>query len=891
MATLADLGSIRSQRALRWEAHLRWLADGTPWQAPPWHRRAGAPSPDSVYVPPDVRAHDPQHRPKDTDDEVRAAAFGRDDRDRTRWDRVWSALTERAEPGPVRVAVLGRPGEGKTTLAQRTCRELAAKSLARWDSRTVPLDQIPIPLWLTAAQVIAAESVPGALSTAAVAPGGRRTERAAVSPHDGLDDDELAAALASLNTWVFIDALDEGPRVPGLGPDAIAGRTRDALRGLGGLGCNVLVTVRTYAWHTYAHQLPFRVSDAPGRESIVVYEVATLDDRQRKAVVESWHPSGGEPRAQLLTLLDVAPMRELTNNALLLTLLCSAALVPGRTIGRQTRRAELYAWLAHDMVAREDKTGHVPGDSLVRYRVGLLERAAWLLWSNACRSRFHQDEWVAAIERAAMCAEAGPQPADLADRLESLHACVETAGLLVKDGPDERRFFPQTLFEYLAGAGLTQQAALGGLARDPMAALRNVADTLVREGADSGWREVFTLAVGHLCVVRHKPAIVDDVMCATMERLSTTSSANAGGVLAVVAEGLIEAGERDERLPKNLTGGLADPIPVLQSSTRARLCELLLATMRNAEPPGAGGHVPAVVRARAGAALGWIGDPRFDPKAFWLPRLTEDEPYGGFVWIPAGRFLMGGPERRWSDPPPPEVTVGHPFMMARWQVTVAQWATYLADSGLQSGHSDSLLDPPTAPVRFVSANDAEAYCAWLTTQLAGPGPLSGLGAVLAARFRGSRGGASLFPRLRRATASGGVALVVRLPTEDEWEYVAKGGPSGRPFRYGSAFDPDATNSLETGIRMSSAVGSFRRGAARLDPADGGVEGLSADVGEWTSSPALDSRGAEVDSWRVVRGGAFYDNTGGLRHAYRLVDRPTNHYNFIGLRLVVSRLRS
>ena len=49
---------------------------------------------------------------------------------------------------------------------------------------------------------------------------------------------------------------------------------------------------------------------------------------------------------------------------------------------------------------------------------------------------------------------------------------------------------------------------------------------------------------------------------------------------------------------------------------------------------------PALERAAAGKTLAVLGDPRFDPDLWWLPK----EPDLGFVEVPAGSFPMG------SDP-------------------------------------------------------------------------------------------------------------------------------------------------------------------------------------------------------------------------------------------------
>lgn len=892
MATLGDLLEIRSQPALRLKAHLEWVARGDAWPTAPWLR--GHVTLDDVYILPDVTRHDGTGVRPDRAAEERAALDPAHDEERGRrpWEQEWASVR--------RAVVKGRAGEGKSTLLQWTSRQVARASLALWHARTAPLDAIPVPIVLRADQIMRAGSVEGAIAVACaprplvVDPSTPMSRP--VTTTGGLTLDELLDALKQETAWLFVDALDERPREE----DVPSGAAKHALATLKHVRARLLLSVRTYAWHP--EQVPFRVASAgtpdegeapryhvrrssllssgsatpasPADADLVVCELAKLTRDQREAVVARWHPGLGHAtrREQLTRLLDVAPMVELTNNALLLTLLCAAALVPGRRISAATRRAELYEWLVADFAARQDNAAISldPAGDVVLRRVAILAQAAWGLWQITAGDDFTHGQWREQVRAAA------DHPGD---DVVALLAQVEAAGLLMTVGA-RRNFFPKTVFEYLAGAGLVQAAAVAR--RINAAEVRTIATAFTTYGHEDWWREVFTLAIGHLAVVQDRRDVAAALVLETVASCSTVSNAQRGAVMATLGEGLIEAGERDERLPANLTGGPTAGAPLLEQAARdARdvLCRALLATMTNAEPPGAAGHVPAIIRARAGAALGWVGDPRFDPGGYWLPRATAADPLGGFVWISKGRFTMGAEDDdvdgNDAERPPHLVKIGRPFLIGRWPVTVAQWAAYAWETGADVD-SRCLQDPPTSPVRFVSAREADAYCAWLTGQLAPAGGLAARGAALVARFR------TLSRSVRRVEA--------RLPTEEEWEFVASGGAADRKFTYGPRFDADAANSIETRIFAPSAVGSFARGAT---PDDCRVEELSGNVSEHTSSVWRPSyaRGARVSSsLRVVRGGSFYFDWSFVRAASRNSFESDFRYVGLGFRVAVSPLR-
>ncbi len=308
---------------------------------------------------------------------------------------------------------------------------------------------------------------------------------------------------------------------------------------------------------------------------------------------------------------------------------------------------------------------------------------------------------------------------------------------------------------------------------------------------------------------------------------------------------------------------------------RQRVIDRLVSALRD-------DRIKAPVRARSGEVLAELGDPR--PEAMTLAGMQ-------FCWVPPGPFLMGSlnsDKDAWEDEyEQHEVNVDTPYGMARFPVTVAQFAEYAEKSGVQPGDPDALRGAGNAPVVWVNWHEANAFCEWLTEVWHEEQKL---------------------PR----------DWAVRLPSEAEWEKAARGdlevasglpvtlrvlptwkGPSAkikdaaRKYPWGSEFDRERANAQIT-IGRASAVGCFPRGASPY-----GVEELSGNVWEWTRSPWAkypykDRDSPEVSDSNargVVRGGAFDLTPWYVRCAFRYGFEPAVRFVFIGFRVVVSPFRS
>ena len=206
------------------------------------------------------------------------------------------------------------------------------------------------------------------------------------------------------------------------------------------------------------------------------------------------------------------------------------------------------------------------------------------------------------------------------------------------------------------------------------------------------------------------------------------------------------------------------------------------------------------------------------------------------VGFDGGEFLMGCP----TNPPPPWSPVASslpehvvrlsPFSIARYPITLSQFCEFLNAEGLHSDFSASDLllqdlqwlgDSSVAPkegmerqaVRGVSDSGAEAFCEWLS----------------------SRSGRK-----------------VRLPTEAEWEYVAK-GTEGRTYPWGETQVSGNTYYCDVGTAPHLAT-----------PA--GVHDMNGPVSQWcmdrydpefyVRSPLQDPVCSNGTA-RVVRGGPMF----------------------------------
>lgn len=215
--------------------------------------------------------------------------------------------------------------------------------------------------------------------------------------------------------------------------------------------------------------------------------------------------------------------------------------------------------------------------------------------------------------------------------------------------------------------------------------------------------------------------------------------------------------------------------------------------------------------------------------------------------VPAGTALLGSPtgeaKRGGDEQPPHEVVIARPFALGVYEVTAAEWAACVRDKACRPITGWAKENPnPLIPAAGVSYEDAQAFVAWLSVQ------------------------------------SG---LAYRLPTEEEWEYAARGGAT-TAFAWGDEISPSDANYDQTASYRGSSTAPYRGypEAVNAYPANAfGLYQMAGNVWELTQG----CQGTPCQQ-RVARGGSFESTPAELRAANRFGVAPNKRRGDTGLRV-------
>ncbi|HEY3324142.1 MAG TPA: SUMF1/EgtB/PvdO family nonheme iron enzyme [Planctomycetota bacterium] len=276
---------------------------------------------------------------------------------------------------------------------------------------------------------------------------------------------------------------------------------------------------------------------------------------------------------------------------------------------------------------------------------------------------------------------------------------------------------------------------------------------------------------------------------------------------------------------------------------------------------------------------------------------TETLDLGGgvkleLVLVPAGEFMMGSTDGDGTEKPVHKVKISKSYYIGKYDITVAEFRAFaeatrykteaekqnkgwsLKDGQWQEVSGVNWRNPGFTqegchPAVVVTWNDAQDFCKWAT-------------------------------KLVRHT--------VRLPTEAEWEYAAR-GPQGLKYPWGDKWDGVLANVADASLRragfsmrwggeikeddgytFTSPVGAFKNASWC------GAFDMAGNVWQWcqdnwndryyADSPTVDPQGPATGGSRALRGGCWDHGPSACRSARRIASDPGGRHAHNGFRVVV-----
>lgn len=221
------------------------------------------------------------------------------------------------------------------------------------------------------------------------------------------------------------------------------------------------------------------------------------------------------------------------------------------------------------------------------------------------------------------------------------------------------------------------------------------------------------------------------------------------------------------------------------------------------------------------------------------------------VYVKGGTFNMGATSEQGSDAyddekPVHSVTLSD-YYIGKFEVTQGLWEKVMGSNPSYFDKGDDY------PVESVSWNDIQAF-------------LTKLNELTGKKYA--------------------------LPTEAQWEYAARGGGKSVGYKYSGSNTIDNVawywdNSAVDGDYSTHPVGTKQ-------PNELGIYDMSGNVWEWcsdwydsySSESQTDPIGPVTGSYRVLRGGCWYDDAWYCRVSFRGSNDPDFRSNFYGFRVVL-----
>ncbi len=232
--------------------------------------------------------------------------------------------------------------------------------------------------------------------------------------------------------------------------------------------------------------------------------------------------------------------------------------------------------------------------------------------------------------------------------------------------------------------------------------------------------------------------------------------------------------------------------------------------------------------------------------------LSKD--YGNYispamVYIKPGSFMMGSAVENNNEKPVHKVTIKKGFYIGKYEVTFREFDKFCEDTGRKKP-SDNGWGRGKRPVINVSWNDAEAYTKWLSQK---------------------------------------TGKKYRLPTEAQWEYVARAGTTTK-WSFGN--DKRKLGDYAW-YKDNSNYKTHQVGKKKPNP--WGVYDTYGNVWEWCEDRYLygykntprdgsaNRKGEQID--RVLRGGSWFNDPNYMYSAFRYGYVPKGAGSVFGFRVV------
>ena len=209
--------------------------------------------------------------------------------------------------------------------------------------------------------------------------------------------------------------------------------------------------------------------------------------------------------------------------------------------------------------------------------------------------------------------------------------------------------------------------------------------------------------------------------------------------------------------------------------------------------------------------------------------------------VEAGSFIIGSPEdepMRKSSETQRNVTISHDFWLGKYAVTQAQWQAVMGGNPSKFNYGGDY------PVEYVNAEDAMAFCEQLNQSGLAPNGF---------RFD--------------------------LPTEEQWEYAARGGRRSQGFVY------SGSNNLHEVAWYDENSDGKPHPVGEKAPNELGLFDMSGNVNEW----CRDRKEGALGPMRLLKGGAWRRNARFCRSASRNWIMPSFRAGYLGFRLPLVRV--